>query len=95
MKKQMGDQLSLSLFAIESGQKPLIVFAAKTHREAEAFFADERFRANWRLTTSSGIAVLNERPFCMYGWRIPMSAPVITTEWQNRRGTPNSLLARH
>jgi hypothetical protein len=33
----MSEPLSLSIFTIEADRKPLLVFAAKKHREAETF----------------------------------------------------------
>jgi len=40
----MSNALSLSVFTIEVGQKPVVAFACKKHAEAEAICADERIR---------------------------------------------------
>jgi hypothetical protein len=53
--------LSLTLFTIEADRKPLIVFAAKKHQHAEEFCKDDRLRTRLRLTTSNGVAVMDDR----------------------------------
>ena|ERR1700761_5180541 len=53
--------LSLSLFTLEADRKPIAVYAAKTHRDAEEFFGDEQVRTKLRLTMSGGIAIVDDR----------------------------------
>jgi hypothetical protein len=53
--------LSLSLFTLEADRKPLVVYAAMKHRDAEDFFSDERLRTKLQLTTSGGVAIVDDR----------------------------------
>jgi hypothetical protein len=53
--------LPLSLFTLEADRKPLVVYAAKKHRDAEAFLSDEQIRTKLQLTTSGGIAIVDDR----------------------------------
>lgn len=53
----MNEQLSLSVFTIETDRKPILAFAAKKHHEAEAFCSDERVRSKLR-SLRSGAAPL-------------------------------------
>jgi hypothetical protein len=56
----MSDTLSLSIFTIEADSKPLLAFAAKKHKEAEAFCADERVRTKLRSVRSGGVPLCND-----------------------------------
>ena len=51
----MSETLSLSIFTIEADGKPLLAFAAKKHKEAEAFCADERVLTKLRSVKSGGV----------------------------------------
>jgi len=51
----MSETLSLSIFTIEADSKPLLAFAAKKHKEAEAFCADERVLTKLRSVKSGGV----------------------------------------
>jgi hypothetical protein len=57
----MSEPLSLSIFTIEADRKPIAVFAAKKHQDAEAFFKDERVRAKLQSATSGGVPLLDDR----------------------------------
>jgi hypothetical protein len=57
----MSEPLSLSIFTIEADRKPIMTFAAKRHRDAEAFFSDERVRARLQSARSGGSPVLDDR----------------------------------
>lgn len=56
----MNDHLSLSVFAIETDRKPILAFAAKKHREAEAFCADERVRSKLKSLKSGGAPLCDD-----------------------------------
>ena len=56
----MNDHLSLSVFTIETDRKPILVFAAKKHHEAEAFCADERVRSKLRSVRSGGVPLCDD-----------------------------------
>ena len=55
----MSETPSLSIFTIEADRKPLLAFAAKKYREAEAFCADERVLTKLRSIRSSGVPLCN------------------------------------
>jgi hypothetical protein len=57
----MSDPLSLSIFTMEADRKPIAVFAAKKHQDAEAFFDDERVRAKLQAASSGGVPLLDDR----------------------------------
>jgi hypothetical protein len=57
----MNDPLSLSIFTLEADRKPIAVFAAKRHQDAEAFFDDERVRAKLQSASSGGVPLLDDR----------------------------------
>jgi hypothetical protein len=57
----MSEPLSLSIFTIEADRKPIVVFAAKKHQDVEAFFGDERIRANLQAANSGGVPLMDER----------------------------------
>jgi hypothetical protein len=56
----MSETLSLSIFTIESDRKPLHVFAAKKHQDAEAFCVDKRVLTKLRSGSSSGVPLCDE-----------------------------------
>jgi hypothetical protein len=56
----MSETLSLSIFTIEADRKPLLAFAAKKHKEAEAFCADERVLTKLRSVRSSGVPLCDD-----------------------------------
>jgi hypothetical protein len=56
----MSETLSLSIFTIEADSKPLLAFAAKKHREAVAFCADERVLTKLRSVRSGGVPLCND-----------------------------------
>jgi hypothetical protein len=56
----MSDTLSLSIFTIGADRKPIFAFAAKKHKEAHAFCADERVLTKLRSVSSGGV------PLCDY-----------------------------
>ena len=57
----MSEPLSLSIFTIEADRKPIVVFSAKKHQDAEAFFGDERVRAKLQAANSGGVPLVDER----------------------------------
>ena len=57
----MSDPLSLSIFTMEADRKPIAVFAAKKHQDAEAIFDDERVRAKLQSARSGGIPLSDAR----------------------------------
>lgn len=56
----MSVRLSLSVFTIEAGGKPILAIAAKKHHEAEAFCADKRVLSKLRLVRSGGVALCDD-----------------------------------
>jgi hypothetical protein len=56
----MTEPLSLSIFTIEADRKPVLAFAAKKHREAEAFCTDERVLSKLRSVRSGGVPLCND-----------------------------------
>lgn len=56
----MNEPLSLSIFAIEADQRPLLAFSAKKYDEAETFFRDERVRIKLRSARSGGVPLCND-----------------------------------
>ena len=56
----MSETLSLSIFTIEADSKPLLAFAAKKHKEAEAFCADERVRTKLTSVRSGGVPLCDD-----------------------------------
>jgi hypothetical protein len=57
----MNVPFSLSVFTIEADRKPIMVFAAKKHEDAEVFFKNEKVRAKLHTVTSGGVPVLDDR----------------------------------
>jgi hypothetical protein len=57
----MNVPFSLSVFTIEADRKPIMVFAAKKHEDAEVFFRNEKVRAKLHTATSGGVPVLDSR----------------------------------
>jgi hypothetical protein len=56
----MTEALSLSIFTIESDQKPVLAFAAKKYEEAEAFFRNEAVRTKLRSASSGGVPLCDD-----------------------------------
>ena len=56
----MSEPFQLSVFTIEADRRPIIVFAAKKHEDAETFISDERIRTQLQTTTTQGVAFLGE-----------------------------------
>jgi hypothetical protein len=56
----MSETLSLSIVTIEADSKPLLAFAAKKHKEAEAFCADERVRTKLTPVRSGGVPLCED-----------------------------------
>ena len=56
----MSETLSLSIVTIEADSKPLLAFAAKKHKEAEAFCADERVRTKLTSVRSGGVPLCED-----------------------------------
>jgi hypothetical protein len=59
--EEMSDPRSLSIFTMEADRKPIAVFAAKKHQDAEAFFDDERVRAKLQAANSGGVPLIDDR----------------------------------
>ena len=57
----MSNPLLLSIFTLEADRKPIAVFAAKKHQDAEALFGDERVRAKLRAAHSGGVPLMDDR----------------------------------
>jgi hypothetical protein len=57
----MNEAFSLSVFTIEADRRPIIVFAAKKHEDAEVFFKNEKVRAKLHTATSGGVPILDNR----------------------------------
>ena|SRR5580693_7910835 len=56
----MSESFQLSVFTIEADRKPIMVFAAKKHEDAETFIRDERIRTGLRTTMAAGIAIIDQ-----------------------------------
>jgi hypothetical protein len=56
----MTEALSLSIFTIESDQKPVLAFAAKKYEEADAFFRNEALRKKLRSASSGGVPLCDD-----------------------------------
>ena len=56
----MSEAFSFSIFTIEADRKPIFAFAAKKHKEAEAFCADERVLTKLRSVRSGGVPLCND-----------------------------------
>jgi hypothetical protein len=59
-ERKMTEEFSLSIFTIEADLKPLLAFAAKKQKDAEAFFRDERMRTKLRSASSGGVPLCDE-----------------------------------
>ena len=82
--EEMSDPLSLSVFTMEADRKPIAVFAAKKHQEAEAFFNDERVRAKLQAANSGGVPLIGDRSFSAFVWQMALNRPA-TGKGQNGR----------
>src|ERR1700677_796760 len=58
--REMSEPLSLSIFTIEADRKPLLVFAAKKHQEAENFCADERVLTKLKSLRAAGVPLCDD-----------------------------------
>jgi hypothetical protein len=56
----MTDSMSLSIFTMVVGHKPIIAFGCKKHSEAETICADERVRARLGSLRSEGKPLLDD-----------------------------------
>ena len=56
----MEEPLSLTNFTVEADRRPLVVFAARLHEEAFAFFESANFRDRLRMAKSDGKPLLDD-----------------------------------
>ena len=59
-EREMSEPFQISVFTIEADRKPIIVFAAKKHEDAETFIKDERIRTGLMTTTAAGVAIVDQ-----------------------------------
>ena len=59
-KTTMSVKLSLSIFTIEADRKPVLAFAAKKYRDAEAFLIDKRVRTKLGSVQSGGVPLCDD-----------------------------------
>ena len=58
--EHMNEPLSLTNFTVEADRRPLVVFAARLHEEAFAFFESAGFRDRLRMAKSDGKPLLDD-----------------------------------
>jgi hypothetical protein len=58
--RTMEEPLSLTNFTVEADRRPLVVFAARLHEEAFAFFESAGFRDRLRMAKSDGKPLLDD-----------------------------------
>ena len=79
----MSEAPSLSIFTIEADRRPLLAFAAKKYREAEAFCADERVLTKLRSIRSSGVPLAITIRFCAFDWQLQRRERITMTGRSN------------
>jgi hypothetical protein len=83
----MSETLSLSIFTIEADREPIFAFAAKRHREAEAFCADERVLTKLRSVRSGGIPLCDEHSIL----RVRLATPDERARYRDRTKQRSSM----